>query len=95
MPSRRSIPGSRRTTPCQTPAVPLPFGPTDSRYAHNFAVTFTSRIWGTFARENRATIRVAAAALSTVNQDPTMDEGQIDEVLDGDDREHAGDTGDD
>jgi len=95
MPSRRSIPGSRRTTLCQTPAVPLPLGPTDSRYALNFAVTLTSRIWGTLARENRAIIRDAAAALSTVNQDPTMDEGRIDEVLDGDDREHAGDTGDD
>jgi len=57
--------------------------PTDSLYAHNFAVTLTSRIWGTFARENRARIRDAAAALSTVNQDPTMDEGHIDEVLDG------------
>jgi len=30
--------------PLATPAVPLPLGPTDSRYAHNFAVTLTSRI---------------------------------------------------
>jgi hypothetical protein len=45
--------------------------------------------------ENRARIRDTAAALSTVNQDPTMDEGHIDEGLEKDDREHAGDTGDD